>query len=296
MNDHLYEPNNSIVETSLAELAFALFFVLLVFTVFKINEAQTENNTLEEEVSVLKESLTTASEVFQDIENFDPEEVFKELTRGKLAQESLKKLEDEKEALNQRLDTLKELEQQLKSSPQEIASKVQQLNNIERLIAGEDNETNLVEKVKELLQKNNDFKGQNKNLRAQLGKEGNGLDHPPCWADPNTGSIQYAYNVIINEASTEFIPGWPESRNQQALADPHIMQVAGTYTSNQLMWSATDPLYQDSVKEECRHFVRVYDHAKSKSSFKRYLLGIETHFYKYLSKQFYVKTTGIREQ
>jgi len=284
------EPNNSIVETSLAELAFSLFFVLLIFSVFKIDEAHSEKKMLKEQVEYLKKDLVSAAEAFGKSEEFDPKEIFKELRIGKQAVEKLKTTLEEKKVLSDRLDSLKELEKQLKSSPDDITKKLTQLNNIKKSLGGKQGEKDLAETVKELLQKNNDFRGQNKNLRAKLVKEGNGLDHPPCWAAPDTGNIQYVYNVIINEASTEFIPGWPNSRNQQALANPHITKIAGLYTSNEMMWKATQLLYGDSVKGKCRHFVRVYDHAKSKGSFKRYLLGIENHFYKFLSNKRYERT------
>jgi Tfp pilus assembly protein PilN len=290
MSELIDEPNNSIIETSLAELAFALFFVLLIFSVFKINEARSEKKMLEEENLFLEQSLSNAAQAFGNSEEFDPKEVFKELARGKQAMEKLKTTLEEKKALNERLDSLKELEKQLRFSPDNIAKKLAQLIDIKKSLEGVEGEKELAEKVKELLQKSNDFRGQNKNLRATLAKAGNGLDHPPCWADPETGRIQYVYNVIINEASIEFLPGWPKSRNEQALADPHIIQIAGLYTSNEMMWKVTKSLYEDSVKKECKHFVRIYDHAKSKDSFKRYLFGIENHFYKFLSKDLYERT------
>ncbi|MDQ7021508.1 MAG: hypothetical protein Q9M91_06830 [Candidatus Dojkabacteria bacterium] len=43
MSQHYGEADNSIIETSLAELAFALFFVLLIFAVVKINSANQES-------------------------------------------------------------------------------------------------------------------------------------------------------------------------------------------------------------------------------------------------------------
>jgi len=289
MNDRIDEPNNSIIETSLAELAFSLFFILLIFSVFKIDKANSEKKVLEKEVLLLEQSLTRAGEVLGKSEEFDPKEIFKELTRGKQAVEKLKTTLEEKKALSDRLDSLKELEKQLKSSPDGIAKKLEQLNDIKKLLKNEGGEE-LAGTVKELLQKNNDFRGQNKNLRTKLIKEGNGLDHPPCWANPDTGRIQYVYNVIINETSTEFIPGWPSSRNKQALTNPHITNIAGLYKSNEMMWKVTKSLYEDSVKGKCRHFVRVYDHAESKESFKNYLLGIENHFYKFLSNKRYERT------
>lgn len=290
MSDLIDEPNNSIIETSLAELAFSLFFILLIFSVFTVDKAHSEKKELEEEVKLLQASLDTAAEVFTGDKDFDPKEIFKELTRGRKAEEKLKTTLADNKILSDRLNSLKELEEKLKYSPEDITKKLTELIDINELLGGEEGEKELLEKVKELLRNNNNFRGQNKNLRAKLIKEGNGLDHPPCWADANTGRIQYVYNVIINESSLEFIPGWPSSRNQDALTNPSIIKVAGVYTSNEKMWKATQSLYVDSVKEECRHFVRIYDHAKSKDSFKQYLFGIENHFYKFLSTKHYERS------
>ncbi len=290
MNNHIDEPNNSIIETSLAELAFSLFFILLIFSIYKINEARSENEALEDNIAFLEKTLSSATEALAGFEEFDPKEIFKELTRGNLAKEKLKVALEEKQALLDRLTPLKALEEELASSLDNIASKLDQFNAIKKTLGGEVGDKGITDKVKVLLQNNTDFKGQNKNLRSKLAKVGNGLDHPPCWADSKTGRIQYIYNVVINETSIEFIPGWPESRNKQALVDPHITQIEGKYYSNKMMWKATYPLYNDSVKQECRHFVRIYDRAKSKNAFKRYLSGIEHHFYKFLSKKPYERS------
>ena len=291
MSANEYETNNSIIETSLAELAFALFFVTLIFSVFKINEARSEKALLEDEVVILEESLTEATKAFENIEDFDPNELFKELTIGKKAQEELKQTRKEKSALAERVKYFEDIEKQLNSSPKEVAEKLKQLETLKEALALNESKEDPVSKVKDLMQQNSDIKGQNINLRTKLSKVGNGLDHPPCWADPVTGQIQYAFNVVISETSTEFMPGWSESRRDQALGDSHIMAVIGSYSTNKSMWSASQALYEDSVDQECRHFVRVYDHAESKSSFKRFLLGIENHFYKYLSNEKYDVST-----
>lgn len=128
-------------------------------------------------------------------------------------------------------------------------------------------------------------KGQNANLREKVKLLGNGLDHPPCWADPITGKIQYLYNVVISENGVEVLKGWPSSRNEQATNDEDILSGIGAYDSNNTMWGKTSKIFNWSVKHECRHYVRIYDHAESKKSFKNYLLGVENHFYKFLSSR-----------
>ena len=145
----------------------------------------------------------------------------------------------------------------------------------------------LSENLSDVLRDFSDTKGQNVNLRQKLEQLGNGLDHPPCWADEVTGEIQYVFNAIIHENRIQIMAGWPEARDAEANINPNILKVIGEYSTNADMWNRSEGLFEESVKKECRHFVRIYDHADSKNAFKMYLLGIENHFYKFLSRYRY---------
>jgi hypothetical protein len=136
--------------------------------------------------------------------------------------------------------------------------------------------------VQALLQRQSDLRGQNINLRDRVARLGNGLDHPPCWADPETGKIQYVFEAVIEENRVRILPAWPASREKQARGNPNISGVPGVYSSVQDLWHKSAGLYAESLQQSCRHFVRVQDHARSKAAFKKYLGGIENHFYKYL--------------
>lgn len=296
MADFSSERSGSIIETSLTELAFIFFFILLTVSAWKINTAAEElesaediKNSLKDQVVELQESLTTASEYMEVSKDFDPEELFLELTAGKKAAEKLEQVLQENNQLEKQLETVLSVYDGKKGAD-EIAKALEQHKEIIGALGehGKGQSENPAEAVKELVQQHDDFRGQNINLRSKLANVGNGLDHPPCWADPQTGSIQYVFNVVINENSVEFHPGWPKSRATQALRNPNITSVPGKYTKNPDLWSRTQKLYAESVKKECRHFVRIYDHAESKKAFKQYLLGVENHFYKFLSSRAYI--------
>lgn len=283
--------SNSIIETSLTELAFIFFFILLTVSAWKINtivddvdDKEKENIILLQQIDELSDSLKTASEVVNLGDKIKPDELFKELNLGRKAVKELNKVRQEKELLKEKVDSLAEVIDS-KIAPEKLIEQINQNKKLKDILkeAGLPVD-NPVEEVSKVLQKNSDVKGQNANLRNELNKAGNGLDHPPCWAEAGTGKIQYIFNVEINENSIEFKPGWPESRSAQATANSDIMRIPAVYTTNADMWRQTKSLYEESVRQECRHFVYVNDNADSKISFKRYLLGIENHFYKYLKR------------
>lgn len=283
--------SNSIIETSLTELAFIFFFILLTVSAWKINSIvddvyvkEKENADLSNKNQLLTESLKTASTFAQLGDKIKPEELFKELTSGRKAVKELAKVQGENKILQEKVDSLGDLVES-KDSVDKLVEQITQNKKLKDILkeAGY-NPDKPLEEVSNIVQKNSDIKGQNINLRGQLEKAGNGLDHPPCWADPETGKIQYLFNAEINENSIEFKPGWPESRATQATGNPNITRIPAVYRTNDDMWKQTKYLYEESVRQECRHFVYVNDNADSKSSFKRYLLGIENHFYKYLKR------------
>lgn len=282
--------SGSVIETSLTELAFIFFFILLTVSAWKINEgienlkqSEQERQLLEQEVSQLSESLSAASELLAVADQFDPEELFSELTAGRKAVQQLESALQENERMAKNLENLKELVGD-SVDPEVLAQKIAQHKEMLKALDEYSSElSNPLAKVSELIQQYSDIKGQNINLRNKLAAVGNGLDHPPCWADPKTGTIQYVFNVIINENSVEFKKGWPDSRADQAMNNPNIRSVIGSYSQNSSMWARTQALFSESEKQKCRHFVRIYDHADSKKAFKNYLLGVENHFYKYLS-------------
>ncbi len=295
MSDFTNERSNSIIDTSLTELAFIFFFILLIFTAWKINDITDElkSNTddkgvLELEIKQLQETLKAASEFFDLEKEVSPEELFNELILGR---EAVTELEKTKEELDQMTSSLSEIvEASSSKNINEIAKKIKDMEEAKEFISEKGlGEGTITEALKNIVKESSNAKGQNKNLRNKIKILGNGLDHPPCWADEETGAIQYVFNVIINEDSIEVLEGWPEKRRNEALTNANIHSVIGSYASNSMLWGQSNALFKESITNECRHVVRVFDHAESKTAFKTYLSGIESHFYKYLRNDRYAK-------
>lgn len=289
--------SHSVLETSLTELAFTFFFILAIFASWKISDAAqelTKQEIISEEltgkVDELTDSLNEASKFAALGDDFDPAELFVELRRGKDAIIDLEKAKEKEKILEDKINEFSSLIGEREDiNLDDIISEMAEIKEIKEILANDESSSSesILEQVKQLRDNANDVAGQNINLRNKLEALGNGLDHPPCWANPVTGKIEYIFDVVINETSLDVYKGWPESRNEQAISNPNIIKSIGNYISKGLLWKATSNLFEESKIKECRHFVRVYDDSESKSSFKYYLLGIENHFYKFLSNSKY---------
>jgi hypothetical protein len=282
------DKSQSIVETSLTELAFIFFFILLAFAALKIgelvakeDEALQENEQLEAQLEKVQQDndtliATTLSmrEAVNSPTLISPDAVFEGLS------------EDTEKAINY-IQRQKDLEAQLPEKEMDAGQLDQYINVVKILQAANKakDEKTVNETPEELAKRLMDdmqmLKGQNANLRQRLGDEGNGLDHPPCWADED-GNIQFVYQVTIHENYLLVNRAWPDALQGRVDGMPFITDALGQYADKRAFWKATNELYQDSVTKECRHFVKIVDEADSKDSFKSYLIAIERHFYKLL--------------
>ncbi len=113
---------------------------------------------------------------------------------------------------------------------------------------------------------------------------GNGLDHPPCWAD-DAGEIEYAFVAVLHTGTVDLRPTWPERRQADAEAIRGMLAAAGEGLSHSEFRSRVTPILQWSMEQnpECRHFVVLVDEvADSKDAFKAGMLTVEQFFYKRL--------------
>lgn len=285
---------SSVLDTSLTELAFIFFFILLLVSVWKLNEQETKLSDLEKENQRQQEIIAgseAVSELMEKIKqeigeaNFD--EYFTEIAKLKEQAQRAEQLEVE---LQEKTSELSFYEKQLAEvfkdgDTNKVIEQITEVAALKGMLAeAVPAEQNAAQALKQILLERNDALGQNNNLRQQIVKLGNGLVHPPCWADAQTGAIEFMFDVTILEDSVVFARGWPDSRHEQAISDPVIQSVIGEYKLNSEHLVKTRTIFNDSVKNGCRHFVRVSDHAVSKDAFKKHLLAIEQHFYKRLTE------------
>ncbi|MDN7135364.1 hypothetical protein [Pseudidiomarina terrestris] len=283
MPQEITDKSQSIIETSLTELVFIFFFVLLVFAALKIKEVNDEKE------DYLQKTTQLASTIQHFVDLIDvsaPLHSKNNASRNHLSEVDLNKvftgLKRIEQNVSQIIEEHSKIESQLARSGETIESVTSAIENIKQLFDESKASEPLKNLVASLDSQIMSLQGQNLNLREKLADEGNGLVHPPCWADPTTGDIEYIYHVTINESSMTLKPAWPANRSFDVDSNPDITAAVGTYDQSAGFWNATRSIYRNSLEQECRHFVLIEDQAVSKESFKKYLLTAERHFYKRL--------------
>ena len=132
------------------------------------------------------------------------------------------------------------------------------------------------------------LEGQNTVIAEQLEElaQGNGLVFPPCWARAdNPRRAVYSYNVFIRDEGLLLRAG--DDRTGQdltALTQNGLEPPLGEIISPQRFFDETTGMFDWSVEQRCRFFVRVWDEtsATNKVGYQQALRQIEGHFYKYL--------------
>lgn len=281
------DKSQSVVDTSLTELAFIFFFILLVFAVLKVSELiNFQDKVIEEkelakqhvlELEVQMDSLISSTLPIRQALNYpnllDESEIFVGLEKD--SAEVVKIIEE-----NRFLEDKFQNQGLIKDDFIEYTKAFSRLGNDLKGVLDLENK-NPEDIAKEVIDKLVTLNGQNANLRRRIVEQGNGLDFPPCWAD-REGNIQFVYTVIMNEESLEVLRAWPDSLDARVERMPYIQAALGVYNTSKNFWIATNKLYRNSVENECRHFVKIKDNVESKRAFKKYLLTIERHFYKLL--------------
>ena len=125
--------------------------------------------------------------------------------------------------------------------------------------------------------------GQVQNLRNRLAAGGRGTEYPPCWAEPETGRIEYIFDVALSAEGVVVrerdLPHRVNDRKElplERITTGHLIDVT-TFLAQ------FEPLYTWSVQHECRFFVRAFDQTgpTEKEIYKRQMRVLESRFYKY---------------
>jgi hypothetical protein len=274
---------------TLNELAFILFFLLLLISALTLKSKDAELHekysnieklaerlaAISSELTETKKKLELQEKVVNRLEEFVPnsspeslDDIFKKLV---LAEEQEKQLREARSELK-KLARYEEFEKKLEKAGVEGSpeKKLEQL--MEKLQDSKDQERTLQGRVQYLTNKLNQCVG-------------TGLDHPPCWADKTTGSIEYLYRITIFEDSLNVKAIWPQHRAKDAGKIPGVISLAENRLSPDSFRLLAEPIFDWSKKQGCRHFVRIRDDANtSKQAYKNQLLTIESYFYKYLER------------
>jgi len=288
-----------LVGMTLNELVFLLFFLLLIVSAVALKSAgdqakqrKTESQQLFEQLDQSREQLDQAFKkmVLQ-------EAVLSRLDQASRDQQDLDEffrrlVEDRRKAAE--LDRSEADNRQLTERIRQLEAAADTVEQIEQLLSDAGIDGDPAEVVRALIdtalhnqRRANDLEGQLAYLGKQLKAwQGSGVDHPPCWANPQTGGIEYLYRITILDTGLHIAPAWPERRADEARQLPGALELINRTVSSDQFRRLARPIYDWSLAHECRHFVRVVDDpGTSKQTFKDRLRTIESYFYKLLERQ-----------
>lgn len=272
---------------TLNELAFLLFFLLLLVSAMALREKDENIERKEEQLRDQKIQITAIETKLN--ENFKKlvyqEKVIARLTgiSGHISQKELDSTISklvEVERISSELSDAKEEAEQLAEKNAEYESAMQRLEN--RGLTG--NFEEIVEQCFRDIKGTDQLKGELAWITKQLEQcAGNGLDHPPCWPDKQ-GKPEYMYKVTIYENEVRVDGIWPKHRQEEVMKIPGAEDLANRSVSIDEFRQLASPIKKWSIKNNCRHHVRIYvDETTSMKGFKRNMLTVEDYFYKWLS-------------
>lgn len=239
---------------TVSEIAFILFFILLLFSFFSIAKLQKENTSekagreqASAEAAAANEELDIIGEAFGFGEGADID-LDAALTALKEGARAIKKAEEQRQQLQELKAENEKLRQQEASAKNEAAQTEKNLTITKGQLAY------MVE-------------------RAAVGD-------PPCWVVDESGEIEYLFNIeLFSDETVRVRREAPDHRNADYRAFPSVPEI----TSRRLRMAEFErlslPIYLlgEQSDPQCRHFVRLKfaDQAAC-----RLFLKVEKYFYK----------------
>ncbi len=183
------------------------------------------------------------------------------------------------------------------------STNISELNFVINRLNDQDDLENKIERINEILQnihkpkniyeERDGIKGQDKESIKEIATlknqikylqkkiEQSGKVHMPCFLS-DEGSTIYLFKLFLREDSIYVQLGWHEEVEQMAKGLPNLDKLLDQTMSLDEFMKLTKPIFEKSVKDECRHFVYFEDETVSKREYKRKTLTIQHHFYKYI--------------
>ena len=123
------------------------------------------------------------------------------------------------------------------------------------------------------------LKNQVKYLQKKIEKSGK--LHLPCFLD-DEGYTLYLFKLFLREDNIYVQLGWQDGVPELAKDVPNLDKLVEKTLSLDDFMKYTKAIFEQTVKDECRHFVYFEDETISKKEYKRKTLTIQHHFYKYI--------------
>ena len=258
---------------TLAEVMVLIIFALLLaiswHLVAKDKEIDKLSQSLKEKEAVvakLTERNRTLKERVARGDDFD--DLFRELVQAK---EQLAAKEQANVALREKLEALEQFEK-VKEGMKAAGLDDSQVKEFVE---------NTLGKLAETERRADRLEGQLRNLQRKLDGLGKGTEMPACWASRETGKPEYIFNTALTSRGIimrdNALPHRAVEQAQLPL-QPMVFEKEMRPGRFRVM---SKPVFEWSVKEGCRFFVRVYDLTKDeeKMIYKQHLRTVGEHFY-----------------
>ena len=258
---------------TLAEVMVLIIFALLLAIswhlvakdkeIDKLKQSLTEKEAV---VAKLTERTRTLEERVARGDDFD--DLFRELEQAK-EQQAAK--EQANVALREKLEALEQLEK-VKEGMKAAGLDDSQVKEFVE---------NTLGKLAETERRADRLEGQLRNLQRKLDGLGKGTEMPACWASRETGKPEYIFNTALTSRGIIMRDNaLPHRAAEQAQLPLQAMVFEKEMRPGQFR-VMSKPVFEWSVKEGCRFFVRVYDLTKDeeKMIYKQHLRAVGEHFY-----------------
>ena len=213
-----YEDRRSfLLGMTLNELAFMMFFLLMLLSTASLHnktvqlEQETrKNNELEVEISRTQKNLDDSFKRLQLLES----------TLSRITGLGPNPSQEQLDQAFERLQAVENISQ-IATENKRLKAALHQMDQLQNQLSSIDPNATPMQTLKTLLEKTQTAQRDQQNLRGQLHflqqqLKGNGLDHPPCWADPETGAIQYLYRITIHEHTLRIEPASQRSSQKRS--------------------------------------------------------------------------------
>lgn len=305
--------------TTLSEIGFILFFALLIFAFYQHQQDRRDLEAVAVENEELGSSLESQQDAFSRIDERlqsasveERKAFFDELVPVLELKTRLEALEKESTVRDARLAELTEIQDLIAdvsgngdAAAGEMREALRLKEGLEQAFGPADaRPTDLVsemQKAREVIEEFNartadritnadslaqrlddslrarDLEGQVRNLAGRLG----GRDLPPCWANRETGHIEYLFDIVITDSGLLLTSAAPEYRRQEFDDLINTDRLTAGRISLDIFETLAAPILALTNGQDCRHYVRITD--RSENSYK-FTLTIEGYFYKFVNR------------
>jgi len=232
------------------------------------------------------------------------DDLFQELVLAGREREKTRNLESEAAALREKARQLDEVAEAARQAAGEAPGADEGLHKVMTMLASLRDLRERLEQltalsgpeaarqVREMLKREQEYssrlstmQARIKSLQGEIRSQGKGASYPPCWISPATGKAEYLFDVVITDAGVKVRDGSPPHRAGEKARLPLQNVRFGELHKVEAFLASTQALAVACERENCRHYVRLYDETSTKSAFKSQMLAIETQFYKYLTSE-----------